>query len=246
MTTFNALIANYHSLRQQRSEQIETALQALQSQIAEQLAQLQATEQPLLEAQSQLLSQLRPQVEADARSLLSLAEFQQCLPSLNGTQLYCWQSIDRLEVAKDPTGWLLTSLPLPVQIRDYQIVRDNQAYNDEQHFTEYRYSFTAQLGSWQKELSAATVCLYPGDPMQLRPVSLRTQLADLTYRIFTKDRRRSDSEAEPEFAELQLDEAQKLQLKQELSCLLVFVGRLFYVSSQTEMFRYPLERWADD
>ncbi|BAU16109.1 hypothetical protein LEP3755_66760 (plasmid) [Leptolyngbya sp. NIES-3755] len=240
MTLTDALIA-YDRLRQQHSQQIDPALQALHTQIEQQISELQAEEQGYLDAQNAALSSLRPQIEADARCLLSTQPFIAFVLERT-TQRSQYRLGERLPVDPDPQQWQLAMQPLPLQIVGYEQQRDDHAYNDENHYTQYSYEMTVQLGSWRKTIDVDTASLSPGHPMRYQRDDIDAQYYDVAYRLIDIDRYRAVVPTESEFTELQLDAEQVRQLKEEMSYLLAFVGDLFHLQSPIESFCYPQMR----
>lgn len=234
-------LAAYQTLRQQHLDYIEPQLTELHSQIAGQLEALEANEQPLLLAQLATLDRFRAQIERDARCVLATEEF--------ATQMAAWREDCKrwrdgeLELDADFSTWRLHALPFPVQILQHELVTDNWAYNDENHYTEYRYEFAVQLGTWQKTVSAAIAHLSPGEPMSYGRMNFRSQQSEIAYCL--KSRQRYNEPPALEWEELNWTFEQEGQLKQELSCLLAFVGDLFVVRSEVETFRYPMQRRSD-
>lgn len=242
MTSLSIQLTAYEALRQQHTEQMDGALQHLYDYMTRQLEQLQEQEQALLEAQTVVVSSLRSTVEADARCLLLTPEFEQFVQRLIADRPRFPFLANRIRLlTPEPQDWLLKTQPLPLEMMRYEAVCDESAYNDENYYTDYRYELTARLGSWQKTISISTASLHPGNPMSYHIKSLRSQHHDVAYRLLEADLYRLKQSAEPDFPELNLDVEQVVQLKQEMSCLLAFVGDLFNLYSRVERFCYPYE-----
>ncbi|PSB24996.1 hypothetical protein C7B82_24870 [Stenomitos frigidus ULC18] len=64
----------------------------------------------------------------------------------------------------------------------------------------------------------------------------------MAYCLLEAERYLPEPLSQPEFLPLTLDESQVVQLKQEISCLLAFVGDLLNHHSRVERFRYPSQR----
>jgi hypothetical protein len=239
-------LSDYSQLCQHHHEQMAAALQQLQTQIDEQLAALRALEQPLIEAQSELLTRLRTSIESDARVLLPLPQFGAAIIPLLGHRLYGAGGVDSFSVHPDPQQWFLNTLSIPVQIQNYEVYRDDWAYNDERHYTQYGYRFTAGMDAWQHEVSAATVSLYPGNRVECRRESLRHQHPHILYNLLVGESQHRIERDGVDFAFLALQQAERIQLKQELSALLAYVGQLFYTHSIVESFRYPIAYLEDE
>jgi hypothetical protein len=246
MTQIEPQLATYEILRQQQFEQIDGALQSLHDQIASQLEHLRQQEQTLLDTQISTLALLRPTIGADARCLLPTPQFGQFITMLIASRDRSLPSLDRtLRVTENPMGWLLATVPVPLEVLNYEQIQDDWAYNDENHYTDYRYELTARLGLWQKTVDASTASLHPGNPIRYYLKDLRSQHYDVSYRLLDADRYLQEPVPQPEFPELHLDEAGVVQLKQEISCVLAFVGNLFNIHSRVEHFRYPSHRRND-
>jgi hypothetical protein len=236
MTLADELVA-YQSLRQRHLDRIEPQLAQLQSQIAQQLQDLQTQEQPLIEAQLAALAVLRPSIEADARCLLSAPAFKARIP-VGRVDPFRLQAGDS-ELSLDLDTWIIQTLPFPVQILSHEFITDNWAYNDENHYTDYRYELTVQIGNWQKKASASVASLTPGNPMHYQRQSFYHQQSQIAYDLRTPHR--WNEPPLPELTDLNWTIDQEQHLKQELSCLLAFVGELLTVQPQVETFCYPVQ-----
>ena len=246
MTPLNTQLAAYQTLLQQQREQVTPALGQLHQQISQQLGALQQQEQALLDAQRISLEPLRSTIAADARCLLPTDSFGQALLTmLEERRVYGLLSLRSLTLEVDSTNWLLGTLPVPLEILTYETLRDDGAYNDENYYTDYRYHLTARLGVWQKTLEISTASLHPGNPMSYYLRSLSSQHHDVVYRMLGEEYNRPEPIPQPAFPDLLLSDEQALQLKQELSCVLAFVGDLFNIQSRVEHFRYP-QQGRDD
>ena len=236
--TLAAELVAYQALRQRHLDHIEPQLAHLQSQIAHQLQDLQTQEHPLIEAQQAALALLRPSIEADARCLLTSSTFRERIVS------WVADSSRLREGNQDPSldleTWITQTLPFPVQVLNYRPVTDPWSYNDENHYTDYRYELKVQLGNWQKTVSAAIASLTPGNPMHYQRHSFCHQQAEIAYCL--KAPHRWNEPPLPEFTDLDWTLDQERHLKQELSGLLAFVGELLTVQPQLETFRYPMQR----
>lgn len=182
-------------------------------------------------------------IAADARCLLPTDSFGQALLiMLEERRVYGMMSLRSLTLEADFTNWLLGTLPVPLEIVTYETLRDDGAYNDENYYTDYRYHLTARLGVWQKTLEISAASLHPGNPMSYYLRSLSTQHHDVVYRMLGEEYNRPEPIPQPAFPDLLLRDEQALQLKQEISCVLDFVGDLFNIQSRVEHFRYPQQR----
>ena len=72
--------------------------------------------------------------------------------------------------------------------------------------------------------------------------SLSSQHHDVVYRMLGEEYNRPEPIPQPAFPDLLLTDEQALQLKQEISCVLAFVGDLFNIQSRVEHFRYLQQR----
>lgn len=246
MTPIETQLVTYENLRQQQFDQMDGALQSLHDQIASQLQHLRQQEQALLETQTLTLALLRPAIQADARCLLSTPPFRQFITTVIESRNSSLPSFDHTSrVTETPTEWQLATQSLPLEVLNYEQIQDDWAYNDENHYTDYRYELTARLGSWQKTVDVSTASLHPGNSVSYDLKDLRSQHSNVCYRLLDADRYRLESVPQPEFPELNLDQEGTVQLKEEVSCVLAFVGSLFNVHSRVEHFRYPCYRWND-
>jgi len=238
--TLMTQLTDYQCLKQQQSEQIEAGLQHLNQEITQQLEPLLQQEQKLLDAQAIALASLRAAIEMDTRCLLHTPQFKQFVEQLvEDRTLLLFRSNRTWVVTTEPTTWLLTTLPFPLEIIHYETIRDDHAYDDENYYTDYRYNLTAQFGCWQKKIDISTASLSPGNPMSYYESSICTQHHDVAYALLEQGDRSSESFSQHEFSQLNLAQEQTIQLKQEMSCLLAFVGNLFNLRSRVECFRYP-------
>ncbi|MCY7322932.1 MAG: hypothetical protein LH660_14310 [Phormidesmis sp. CAN_BIN36] len=243
MTLLSPQLAAYQTLRQQQRDQIDPALGHLHHHIDQQLNELQQQEQALLDAQGMALEPLRSIISADARCLLPTDSFGQSLTTLlKHRRVYGLRSLSSLTLETDLNNWLLGTLPVPLEIVAYETLRDDGAYNEENYYTDYRYNLTARLGRWEKTLSISTASLHPGNPMNYYLRDLSSQHRDVVYRLLGEEYCRPEVIPQPEFPDLALTDEQVLQLKQEMSCLLAFVGHLFNLQSRVEHFRHPQQQ----
>ncbi len=167
MTNISSQLNTYLSIRQQQTREAQQALRTFHDQIAAQVAEFRRQEQVSLDAQTTTLESIRSLVLADARRLLSTPEFEQFLTQLTqGSRWYLNYFTPPLTVATEPTTWLLATQPLPLVIVSYEKIRDDFAYNDENHYTDYRCQLIVQLGSWQKTVDASVVNIDPGNPIE--------------------------------------------------------------------------------
>ena len=246
MSSIQEQLVSYQVLQQQQFEQMGEALRHLHAGIAQQLEQLRQQEQALLEMQSTALAPLRSAVKADARCLLPTPQFEQFVVALleEGSR-HLFGSNRLSQVTVDPTTWLLATQTLPLAILSYELLRDESAYNDESYYTDYRYQLTARLGEWQQQVEASTASVHPGNPMSYYVKGLSSQHHDVAYRLLEADRDRPNADPQEEFADLNLEAGQGVRLKQEIGCLLTYVGNLFNLHSRVEHFRYPQQHWND-
>ncbi|MGG6270679.1 hypothetical protein ACQ4M3_38845 [Leptolyngbya sp. AN03gr2] len=234
-------LAAHQTLRQRYLDYIELQLGELHTQVAQQLEDLKINEHPFLIAQLVTLDRFRSQIERDARCLLGTDGF---VAQMAAWREDCTRCPDNeLELDADLSTWRLHTLPFPVQVLQHRLVTDNWAYNDENHYTEYRYELDVQLGTWLKTVSGSIAHLSPGEPMSYGRMDFRSQQYEIAYCL--KSRQRYNEPPVLEWEELNWTVEQERQLKQELSCLLAFVGDLFVVRSEVETFRYPMQRRSD-
>lgn len=240
MTSISSQLNAYLALRQQQTGEAQQALRILHDQIAAQVEEFRQQEQVNLDAQTTVLDSIRPLVQEDARCLLATPEFEQFLTQLTqGSRWYLNYFTPPLAVTSTPTTWLLATQPLPLVIVSHEKIRDDSAYNDENHYTDYRCQLAVQLGTWQKTIDASVVSLDPGNPIRVSIKGLSSQHYDLAYRLLKAEQYSREPVTKPDFPELSLTDEQETQLKQEMSYLLTFVGDLLTTHEWAEYFRYP-------
>lgn len=228
----------YQALRQSHQAQIEPRLAELHETIAQQLQAFEVEEQRLLEAQRGAISQVQSRIASDVRCLLSEPAFH--------TQIVHWLSTrsrlssDEPDLSSDSSTWTLHHLPFPVQLVENRLLVDDWAYNDENHYTEYRYELVIQIGSWTKTIGAAIAQLSPGTPVNYSNLDFGQQQYELAYQL--KPIQRWNEPPTSQFAELNLTIEQEQHLRQELSALLALVGDLMTLHPLIETFRYPMRR----
>lgn len=228
----------HQALRRLHSTQIEPRLAELNQSIAQQLQALTAEEQRLLEKHTLVIAQLQAKLTPDVRCLLTESAFGDHVAGwlANRSRL----SHDEPDLSTDLTTWNLHRLPFPVQLVEHQALVDDWAYNDENHYTEYRYELTVQIGSWTTTIGAAIAQLHPGNPMEYHRTDFERQQRELAYQL--KPIQRWNEPPAPQFVELNWSIEQEQQLRQELSALFAFVGDLLTLHPLVETFRYPMRR----
>jgi hypothetical protein len=82
MTSLSELIVSYTKTQQQKVAQIGEQLNRLQQQLASQLLTIRERESKFIASQQNILDQIRPLLALDARSLLTVDEFEQSVRSL--------------------------------------------------------------------------------------------------------------------------------------------------------------------
>jgi hypothetical protein len=82
MQNLDDSLSMYYALRQQKAAEISTRIGQIQQQLAAELLSLQELEQQLLSAQENVLEQIRPVLTTDARSFLSMPQFQEFVRDL--------------------------------------------------------------------------------------------------------------------------------------------------------------------
>lgn len=123
MNLLNELITSYTKTQRQKAAQIGNQLNRLQQQLASQLLTIHEQESEFIASQENILGQIRPLLALDARSLLSVDEFEQFVRSLlQNIAAAGIQSTLSLQISPNPSKWTLNTLPTPLQIRTIEVI----------------------------------------------------------------------------------------------------------------------------
>jgi len=172
------LMAEYNSLVQQHQEQFAPALAQLQTFVEETLDQLREQEQALVDAQDQELAQIRTRLATDARFLLDSAELQAFVAKVQSSSndLPRYRTDPSQTVDANSINWQLTRTDFPLAIRDYEMMVDHDAYDDERTHSAYGYWVTLQVGKQRQRLEVFTHRVY--SPIEQRSYTLQDQPDD--------------------------------------------------------------------
>lgn len=123
MTSLSELIASYSKTGRQKTAQIRDQLNRLQQQLASQLLTIRQRESEFIAIQENILDEIRPLLALNARSLLSVDEFEQFVRSLlENIDAAGIKSSLSLQISPNPSEWILHTLPLPLQLRNIEII----------------------------------------------------------------------------------------------------------------------------
>ncbi|MGG6269149.1 hypothetical protein ACQ4M3_25755 [Leptolyngbya sp. AN03gr2] len=245
--TLSLDLEGYQALRHSHQAQIEPRLAQLSQSITQQLQALDAEERGFIEQSAVVIAQLQSTLAPDLRCLLGEVAFGTQIADgfSSGSRL----SSDKPELSANLNAWILHDLPFPVVLMEHRVDVDDWAYNDESYYTEYRYELGIGIGGWTKSIGAAVAPqlrfalnaqLSPGDPMHYRRCEFEQQQYELAYQL--KPTQRWSELPASQFTELDWSIEQQEQLRQELSCVLAFVGDLLTLHPLVTTFRYPMRR----
>ncbi|MBN8560115.1 MAG: hypothetical protein J0L70_06300 [Leptolyngbya sp. UWPOB_LEPTO1] len=236
--TLSLDLEDYQALRRSHQAQIEPRLAQLSQTITQQIQTLEAEEHGFIEPSAAAIAQLQSRIAPDVRCVLDEVAFRAQMT--NGFSTGSRLASDKPELSTDLDTWVLHDLPFPVVLMEHQADVDDWAYNDENHYTEYRYELVVQIGSWTKSIGAAIAQLSPGNPIDYRRCEFEQQQYELAYQL--KPTQRWNEPPVPQFTGLDWSIEQQEQLRQELSCVLAFVGDLLTLHPLVATFRYPMRR----
>ncbi|GAP97972.1 hypothetical protein NIES2104_45250 [Leptolyngbya sp. NIES-2104] len=225
-------------MRRSHQAQIEPRLAQLSQSIAQQIQALDAEEHSFIEQSAVAIAQLQSTIAPDVRCVLGEVAFRTQMTDGFSTQSRL--ASDKPELSADFDTWILHDLPFPVVLMEHRADVDDWAYNDENHYTEYRYELVITMGNWTTSIGAAIAQLSPGNPMHYRRCEFEQQQYELAYQL--KPTHRWNEPPTPQFPELDWSIEQQEQLRQELSCVLAFVGDLLMLHPLVATFRYPMRR----
>lgn len=127
MYSLNELITSYSKAGRQKAAQIRDQLNRLQQQLASQLLTIRQRESEFIAIQENVLDEIRPLLALDARSLLSVDEFEQFVRSLlENIDVAGIKSSLSLQISPNSNDWILHTLPMPLQLEEIEIVSSDK------------------------------------------------------------------------------------------------------------------------
>ncbi|XGV94825.1 MAG: hypothetical protein ACAF41_19040 [Leptolyngbya sp. BL-A-14] len=224
MQNLDDSLSVYYTLRQQKATEIAARIGQIQQQLAAELQGLQELEQQLLSAQGNVLEQIRPVLATDARSLLSMPEFQEFVRDLlKEVKAKPKQAAFVLEVASKTTKWILHTLEQPLQLNQIEVFERTNSYDSgKQSLTRYYIRVVMQLGEWQQMFDIPTATAQNNDPDMYHTCSAFTVWYECDIGIRTAVK------------QLPVATAKQQRLAQELTCVMAYVCDLFNLYSIAE------------
>lgn len=221
------LLAIYQTLVREHTIRFEPELGQLRLLVEQRMQEIRQQEQPLIAAQLSELNRITQALSSDARCLISTSEFHAFVQQLLSAPANRWyRSSPTLTVSDNPNTWLLRQLEYPLQLSEYRIIEENDAYDDENYYTSYQYSLLVRLGSVGKTIEVRTGRLSYGNPTRYEAYEPQYQQEEIA------------DELEGAIEALNLEASQMTTLLEEVSCLVCYARSLFGLEPSVANFNY--------
>ena len=212
MLPTTSALDDYKLLAQSHADRFDFEVTLIQEQIAHLVKVVQEQEMSLVQQQQSALNCLHQAIATDARCLLGLPEFRQYVQDTQTVDC-SWSPKKQETIDLDPLTWRIYHSEEMIQILDYHVHEDRDAYDDEQTHVSYGYTVKVVFGLYSETLYETMLKRIYG-LHDVRPYSLTDQreqlessVGDLYY----------DAKLEPTVAD---------QLSQELSYLVGYACQL--------------------
>jgi hypothetical protein len=224
MQNLSDMLSTYYTLRQLKTTRISTQVEQVHQQIAAQVQILQRLEQEFLSTQEESLAQIRPILAVDARSLVTIPQFQDFVRDLLAQVEATSNNFSNiLKIASKPDKWILPTLHCSLQLSDIEVSKQAKCQDEEgKLYIIYSTRILAQLGEWHQVFDIPTATVQDDKPDTYCVHSPLAQWYEAVVRM------------EPTLDQLPGVSLKRSQLAQELTCLMAYVGDLFNLYSIAE------------
>ena len=213
--SLNTFLSLYRLIRKQRYATIAPQLEQLSDLITQSINAIAQQEQVLLRIENATLGCVEYRLSTDARELLTTDDFRAFLEKFIADEAVRNLPPEaKVVMINEPDQWQLKTLPVPLQIKRHQVVMEPR----------YAYRLKFQLGNWQQSLEGAIVT---NDSIPHQIESHLSQWTEVLEQL-------QDAESQ-----LDLDPSQQIQLRYELSLLIVYILSLICIHPLSPEFTYP-------